>query len=149
MAAVVEAKGKEGAKLIDQCALLEKKVFPKHEVMDVVREAKKRNVVTLCAVCGGTVVGYLLYSVRDSSADLIKLAVSPDSRRKGYGDSLLAAGLVTMMKQRLQTCKLHVAVEGRDPARSLYAKHGFTTAQIIPSYYREGRDAAVMERTLV
>ena len=121
---------------------LEKKIFPKNEIMDMPREVSKRNTKVVIATdsSNNTLVGYLLYTMTSPEACVIKLAVSSSHRRQGIARMLLDASFVRIQSARLKGCCLHVDTT-RDGAISLYESVGFKCEDLILNYYSEGRHA--------
>jgi ribosomal-protein-alanine N-acetyltransferase len=92
------------------------------------------------------IVAYALYGVQGGKGTIYSLAVRPDARRRGYGDSLLDHALQDL-SQKVRRVRLQVAVDNR-PALELYEKHGFTKKKILRRYYEDGQDAYVMTKEL-
>lgn len=157
---------------IAQCMAIERKIFAKHEAMDIAYEVSHvPGTALLCAspvdtltgpAFGGSIsidtcVGYAIVQVQDcaegsnsfsalsSSSMLIsKLAVTPRLRRRGVGRALLAAAIGYARSQRVVCCTLHVDVENSG-ARSLYEAAGFTVlGDRLENFYRPGRHAFEM-----
>ncbi|WP_135533788.1 GNAT family N-acetyltransferase [Halostella pelagica] len=75
------------------------------------------------------------------------LAVHPDRRGEGVGETLLTAALRTLAGQSAETVKLEVR-ETNDRARELYEKFGFEPLRRVPRYYDDGEDALILVREL-
>ncbi|WP_296136972.1 GNAT family N-acetyltransferase [uncultured Tessaracoccus sp.] len=89
----------------------------------------------------GRLLGAATWRRTEDVADLDRIVVAPEARRRGVADALLGAGTAQLRCRTL--------LEVRDdnaPAIALYTKHGFTTIARRPDYYGAGRDALVMER---
>ncbi|MDQ2065929.1 ribosomal protein S18-alanine N-acetyltransferase [Xinfangfangia sp. CPCC 101601] len=94
--------------------------------------------------------GFLLGRAVAGEAELLTLAVAPDSRRLGLGRKLVAAFLTTAGTRGAEQAFLEVSAEN-PAAIALYESQGFQTAGRRRGYYAaEGRriDALVMARAL-
>lgn len=94
---------------------------------------------------------FLLGRAVAGEAELLTLAVAPESRRRGLGHKLLARFLYQARLRGAASAFLEVA-EDNTPARALYAAQGFADVGRRPGYYARpdgGRIAAIaMQRTL-
>ena len=97
----------------------------------------------LIDACGG--MG-LARSVVDE-AELLTLAVLPESRRLGIGGKLLAL-LLKEAKTRGCTAMFLEVSERNHVAQALYGAHGFTQVGKRPRYYENGVDAFIMRALL-
>ena len=80
----------------------------------------------------------------EDEAHLANLAVSPESRRLGFGRALLLDFLAEARRRRSAGAWLEVRA-GNAPARRLYEAHGFRAVGVRKGYYRkEGEDAVLM-----
>jgi ribosomal-protein-alanine N-acetyltransferase len=89
------------------------------------------------------------YGVVDHWEDhdhLISIAVRPDSRRKGLGETLLVELEKRLSKQR--PLRLEVR-QSNLAAIQLYSKIGFTKTGVAEGYYGDGENAMIMEKTFV
>lgn len=85
-------------------------------------EADERIVgMALCFVGFSTFKGASLINIHD-------LAVHPDFQRRGIGSQLLNA--VTDYARQQQFCAVTLEVHGDNPARQLYARHGFQVLDV-------------------
>jgi ribosomal-protein-alanine N-acetyltransferase len=71
------------------------------------------------------------------------LAVHPDRRGEGVGETLLTAALRRLAGQSAETVKLEVR-ESNDRAQQLYEKFGFEPLRRVPRYYDDGEDALIL-----
>lgn len=86
------------------------------------------------------VIGYVIGVKMCCKGILISLAVHPGYRRQGYGTSLVEAAA-----QRLDAAVLEVQVRrSNTAAQRFYAAIGFQRSHMVPSYYGNGEDAAIM-----
>jgi len=89
------------------------------------------------------------YGVVDHWVDhdhLLSIAVRPDSRRKGFGDTLLVELEKRVSKERLLRLEVR---QSNLAAIQLYSKRGFTKTGAAEGYYGDGEDAVIMEKMLV
>ncbi|MEM3174225.1 MAG: ribosomal protein S18-alanine N-acetyltransferase, partial [Candidatus Bathyarchaeia archaeon] len=75
---------------------------------------------------------------------IISIAVLPEHRRKGIGETLLKEALQSMMNYYgIKECYLEVRVSNT-PAINLYKKVGFKIEKVIRGYYADGENAYLM-----
>lgn len=92
--------------------------------------------------------GFVLAWAVGDEAEILTLAVAPDSRRAGLGAGLVAAAAAEALGRGARSMRLEVAADNA-PARALYAKLGFAEAGARRGYYAEnGADALVLVRKL-
>ncbi|MGE0409892.1 MAG: ribosomal protein S18-alanine N-acetyltransferase [Amphiplicatus sp.] len=91
--------------------------------------------------------GFALWRRLGDEAEILSLGVFPAARRRGAGAALLDAMLARMRVFAVSSVFLEVGAEN-EPARALYAKHGFVVVGARRAYYRDGRDAEVMRLDL-
>ena len=92
--------------------------------------------------------GFILFRVAADEAEVLTLAVSPASQRRGLGRRLLQAALDRAQARGAAQIFLEVAWDNI-PALSLYAGAGFTQVGCRPGYYPGGSDALVLRRDLI
>ena len=112
-----------------------------------VDEMENENTVYLVAIDDG-VLGYAgMWSVFEN-ADITNIAVSPDARRRGIGESLLLELIKYAEKRGADNIRLEVR-SSNTAAISLYEKCGFLEVGIRKKYYSDnGEDALIMERKI-
>jgi ribosomal-protein-alanine N-acetyltransferase len=89
-------------------------------------------------------LGYVVAVDEDGAGKIWSIAVSPEFRRKGIGESLLKSAV-----DRLAICRrIYLLVDPNNVAAiSLYHKVSFTeTGRIFEKYYRNGDNAVEMVR---
>lgn len=87
----------------------------------------------------GQVLGFALYRTIVDDSELLLLAVSPDSQRKGVGRQLLSHFIEDAKKNGAN--RIHLEVRDGNPAVRMYEAAGFVQSNRRPNYYR-GRDGA-------
>ena len=86
--------------------------------------------------------GYFIGAAANGEAELYRIAVLPQYRRKGRGKHLLEAFLDSCPKN---TNKVFLEVRSKNTAAlELYKKYGFKTIHVRKRYYRDD-DGVVME----
>ncbi len=92
-------------------------------------------------------LGYVLFSLL-SDAEIYRIAVEPEHRRRGLGGLLIAGAEEVLREHRAERLFLEVR-EDNLPAVSLYRSRGFKEIGIRKAYYRDPCcDALVMEKIL-
>lgn len=104
-----------------------------------------RSVLLACD--GDDILGYGSIAVVDDVADLQRIAILPDVRRRGLGRELLEELLVKAAGLGATRILLEVAASN-EPAIALYESFGFAPITRRRGYYADGSDALVMERAL-
>ena len=87
-------------------------------------------------------VGYAAFRHAAGEAELLRLAVLPDERRRGIARALIAEGLERLVREDVQVCFLEVRLDN-EPAVALYERLGFARIGRRSRYYRHGSDALV------
>ncbi|WP_298436561.1 GNAT family N-acetyltransferase [uncultured Jannaschia sp.] len=100
----------------------------------------------LCFVLAERETGFLLGRTVADEAELLTLAVDPDHRRAGLGQSLLARFEDTARTRGADAAFLEVAADNA-PARALYDGAGWQLAGQRTGYYG-GVDALTLRKTL-
>lgn len=101
---------------------------------------------TLVACREGEIVGAILLGLTPPEGEIYRIATLPSCRRGGVGRALLTAAERTAREAGVARMFLDVRVSN-EPARALYATHGYAQTGIRRDYYRAPReDAVLMER---
>lgn len=101
----------------------------------------------LVALEGELVAGYVGSQTVLDETDMMNIAVHPDYRRRGMGESLVNA-LVEELKDRGSRCLTLEVRSSNAPARSLYEKMGFVQIGLRKNYYRNPKeDACILRKT--
>lgn len=88
--------------------------------------------------------GYVGMYLSFDEAEITNVAVNPQSRKRGYGDALIAAAKEMARDQQIQQILLEVR-DSNEPAISLYKKHGFEEIGIRKRFYEfPEEDARIM-----
>ena len=92
-------------------------------------------------------VGYAVSSYAGDVVDLQRVAVDPAHRGRGVATTLVRTLLDAARADGADRVLLEVAADNA-PALGLYARHGFAEIDRRPAYYRDGRDALVLQLSL-
>lgn len=93
------------------------------------------------------VVGYAFLWETFEMAQLARIGVDPQYRKKGYGNILLNELFQRASSQECEFMTLEVR-ESNVAARHLYEKNEFVQVNISKKYYPDGEDAVVYTRAL-
>ena len=112
----------------------------------VASELENELSLWLVALEGDTLAGYVGSQTVMGETDMMNVAVHPDFRRQGVGESLILA-LVEQLKA-LDSHSLTLEVRASNaPASSLYEKLGFSQVGLRKNYYRNPReDACILQK---
>lgn len=99
--------------------------------------------VFLTAEEAGAVLGFLLLREISGEAELYQIAVREDARGRGVGTALMSAAIEAAAARGIDRIFLEVRA-GNEPARRLYAAHGFTPMGIRKNYYIQPTENAVI-----
>lgn len=93
---------------------------------------------------GDSLLAYCSLYMVVGEAEVLNIAVRPESRRQGHGARLLGLVLQIAAKMGMKAAHLEVRVSNI-PAQGLYAKFGFEQVGVRKEYYPDtGEDALVM-----
>lgn len=101
----------------------------------------------LVAETDGAVVAWASIVVAGDDADLTRIAVAADARRRGIARRLLDTAVAAAVGRGATRMLLEVA-DDNEPALGLYRAGGFEEIARRPRYYGSGADAVVMQRRL-
>ncbi|MBI3554292.1 MAG: ribosomal protein S18-alanine N-acetyltransferase [Elusimicrobia bacterium] len=99
------------------------------------------------AQVSGAVQGYAVFWTVPPEAQILDLAVSRASARKGIGRFLLGEVLALAKRAGLKKATLEVRSDNA-PALSLYRAAGFAVVGVRPKFYNGVSDAVLMDRDL-
>ena len=92
------------------------------------------------------IVGYVIAMAVLDQAEILNVAVAPESRGAGLGGGMLDAALLEVERRGAESVFLEVRVSNA-PARALYLSRGFVEISRRKNYYRTPvEDALVMQR---
>ena len=106
------------------------------------------TITYLVAEVDGEVVGHAVTSSAGDIAELQRIAVTADHRRRGIAASLLAGVVDAARRTPADRLLLEVREDNRG-ALAFYAGQGFVEIDRRPRYYRDGTTAVVMRRALI
>ena len=99
--------------------------------------------LNLVAVRSGVVVGYAFAMWILDEMHINKIAVSPDARRCGIANELMAHCLSTAREQAVEVITLEVR-KSNGGAIAFYSNLGFASIFVRRRYYPDGEDAVFM-----
>jgi ribosomal-protein-alanine N-acetyltransferase len=105
----------------------------------------------LVAEYDGQVVGYTIGALvqhRPATGWVIRLVVAERYRRRGFGESLVAAVTGSLRERGATEIYLSVAPSNH-AARTLYERHGFRETDFCPAYFGDGSDRCILRRGFV
>lgn len=105
--------------------------------------ADRRGVVAQVLAHGDTLLGYAVARLVGEVADLQRIAVAPEVRRRGVASALLARVADAARDGSARRMLLEVSADN-GPGLAFYRRHGFAVVDRRPRYYRDGSDAVVM-----
>jgi ribosomal-protein-alanine N-acetyltransferase len=101
------------------------------------------GVLGLASEARGEVGGFLIARQVGEDAEVLNLAVAPDSRRRGEGGALLRAAVVEFRKRGVHRVFLEVR-ESNAAGIAFYQNHSFSKVARRDGYYRDPIEAAVV-----
>lgn len=94
---------------------------------------------------GGAISGYVVALNAADEGEILNLAVAPNGRRHGLGRALVEQILEVLSARGVRQVYLEVR-ESNQPARALYAAHGFKEVGRRKQYYRRPVEDAIVLR---
>lgn len=95
------------------------------------------------ALEGDEILGYLCLSHVLDEGSIDNIAVSPEQRRRGVAEALVAAAGEEARRLGLAFITLEVRA-GNEPAIRLYEKQGFTQVGLRRGYYEKPKEDAIL-----
>ena len=92
---------------------------------------------------GTLAVGYASFLEAVGEAELLRVAVEPEARRRGVGRLLVEAGLAHLGRRGVTRCHLEVRPDN-EAALALYRRLGFQVTGRRPGYYPDGSPALLL-----
>lgn len=111
----------------------------------IASELKNELSYWLVAVDDGRVLGYVGSQTVLGETDMMNVAVHPDCRKQGIGQTLVNA-LVDGLKEKESYCLTLEVRASNAPARALYEKLGFAQMGLRKNYYRNPKEDALILR---
>ncbi len=111
------------------------------------KELENKIAFYVVAVCDGVAVGYAGLWNMCQSADIMNVGVSPDFRRQGIAEGMIAELEKFCRNSKIFEINLEVRVSNT-PARQLYKKMGFCEIGIRKGYYDGKEDGIFMKKVI-
>ena len=130
---------------LEQIEKIEQQCFSCPWTLDQLRSqlSDDRHVFLAAVDAGGTVLGYVGMMFVLDEGYISNVAVAPDFRRQGVADALISALMTRAEELNLAFVTLEVRA-GNEPAKSLYAKHGFVPVGRRKNYYDLPKEDAIL-----
>ena len=130
---------------LEQIEKIEQQCFSCPWTLDQLRSqlSDDRHVFLAAVDAGGTVLGYVGMMFVLDEGYISNVAVAPAYRRQGVADSLISALMTRAEELVLAFVTLEVRA-GNEPAKSLYAKHGFVPVGRRKNYYDLPKEDAIL-----
>ena len=130
---------------LEQIEKIEQQCFSCPWTRDQLRSqlSDDRHVFLAAVDAGGTVLGYVGMMFVLDEGYISNVAVAPDFRRQGVADTLISALMTRAEELSLAFVTLEVRA-GNEPAKSLYAKHGFVPVGRRKNYYDLPKEDAIL-----
>jgi ribosomal-protein-alanine N-acetyltransferase len=99
----------------------------------------------LVARRAGRIAGYMVTSTSGRKAEIVSIAVNPESQKLGIGTALMTYTIRQLKK--LHVHRLELAVRATNAAAIRFYRHfGFDPVKRVPEYYEDGGDAIMMRK---
>ena len=95
------------------------------------------------AESGGRIAAMMTLWLIVDEAHIATLATHPDFRRRGIGERLMVAALISAKDEGARRAFLEVRA-GNTGAIALYQKYGFVVAGVRPHYYKDNHEDAIL-----
>ena len=130
---------------LEQIEAIEQQCFSCPWTLDQLRSqlSDDRHVFLAAVDAGGTVLGYVGMMFVLDEGYISNVAVAPDFRRQGVADALISALMTRAEELNLAFVTLEVRA-GNEPAKALYAKHGFVPVGRRKNYYDLPKEDAIL-----
>lgn len=93
----------------------------------------------------GRLLGYASFRHVADEAELLRIAIHPEARRRGLARRILETGLEELQRRNVRCCFLEVRPHNL-PARALYERLGFEQVGSRKGYYPDGSDGLVYRK---
>jgi len=106
-----------------------------------------RAIMLLAEREGEPAAGYISLRHGGGEAEIFRLAVAPEERRRGIARVLVNAGLERLRALHVESCHLEVRMDN-EGAIAFYRALGFARSGRRRAYYQDGMDAMLLSLTL-
>lgn len=134
---------------LDDVARLEQACLPDPWSVDDLRLYFGSGAIAAWRLVSGSApqraAAYAVFQLQPGEAELLRLGVAPEVRRRGFARLLLVACLERLAAGGRPVCHLEVRA-GNEPARALYERLGFVLCGRRRAYYSNGDDAVRYRR---
>ncbi|MBM3383064.1 MAG: GNAT family N-acetyltransferase [Betaproteobacteria bacterium] len=107
----------------------------------------EQKLFALALTTEGILCGFAQFRFYGSDADLDFILIDENQRGKGYGKFILDASLAQLRQKGVHRIVLEVSTQNT-AALALYQSFGFNSLSVRKRYYRNGEDAAIMEKSI-
>lgn len=114
---------------------------------DALRELVENDGVLVLTEPGLPCLAYAAFRTVLDEAELLRVAVRQEARRRGLARRILQRGIEILAERGVVICHLEVR-DDNTPALRLYEALGFGRVGRRPSYYAGGCDAALLSKPL-
>ena len=130
---------------LEQIEKIEQQCFSCPWTLDQLRSqlSDDRHVFLAAVAENGAVLGYVGMMFVLDEGYISNVAVAPAYRRQGVADALISALMTRAEELNLAFVTLEVRA-GNEPAKSLYAKHGFVPVGRRKNYYDLPKEDAIL-----
>ena len=130
---------------LEQIEEIEQQCFSCPWTLDQLRSqlSDERHVFLAAVAESGAVLGYVGMMFVLDEGYISNVAVAPDFRRQGVADALICALMTRAEELALAFVTLEVRA-GNEPAKALYAKHGFVPVGRRKNYYDLPKEDAIL-----
>lgn len=130
---------------LEQIEKIEQQCFSCPWTLDQLRSqlSDERHVFLAAVAENGAVLGYVGMMFVLDEGYISNVAVAPDFRRQGVADALISALMTRAEELNLAFVTLEVRA-GNEPAKALYAKHGFVPVGRRKNYYDLPKEDAIL-----
>lgn len=132
-------------KYIENIYAIESAVFSDYYSVDTLNSAIDNKLYknSLVLIDNGNLIGYIIVYEVAKEAEIHRIAVNPDCRKKGYGNALLSECIKNLKNIKVE--KIHLEVRRSNIAAiSLYKKFGFELIGVRKGYYSDNNDDAML-----
>ena len=130
---------------LEQIQAIERQCFSCPWTIDQLRSqlSDDRHVFLAAVAENGAVLGYVGMMFVLDEGYISNVAVAPARRRQGVADALISALMMRAEELGLAFVTLEVRA-GNEPAKALYAKHGFVPVGRRKNYYDLPKEDAIL-----